>query len=124
MKKILLFMILIVFSLIGSACGSSVSQASPEGVVKLAIQARANGDEKRFKSLIIEGKDFLWKKIINCDGKGLPDFTYKVEKTQYWGQSLTVVYIYKGNRENGGFTVTKLENKWYLDDWVGEISCK
>ena len=91
--------------------------------MKKAIQYRASGERDKFNTLVIDGYEWLWDKIENCEGKS-PNFAYEVEEVEWVGELLTVVYIYDGKSENGGFIVTEINGTWYLSDWVNKVRCR
>ena len=75
MRKILLLLLL--FLIVLTACGESDWGPDMQATVKIALQARADGDRAAFNEITLD--EAVWENIRGCDGKDFSsaEFTYE-----------------------------------------------
>ena len=91
--------------------------------VMRAIQAVADEDAEAFSEYVIEGKEWLWGKVVGCQGIRADTLVYTFDEIDQvgWDGAVTVWYENKGG---GGFLLELAGDQWLIGDWIGEVNCK
>jgi hypothetical protein len=101
---------------------SEIDPTQANDAVMRAIQAVADEDEAAFGEYVIEGKEWLWDKVVGCQGISADTLIYQFDYIDQVGLDGAVTVYYE-NGGGGGFLLELVGERWLLGDWLGEVNC-